>query len=371
MNKRISVTRRIACSVFAIAAVITMLQAASCSSDIRLTVAETESLVKRLETGSEQERTEAAATLGEREIVRAAPNLIAAALDDPSPDVRSAASAALENIGSLSVRALLDSARERRNSAPILEHDSAREAIINPESRLGDMKLPERCVICFFPEVFRNLERTGQAHVVHTISDDSGDNKIYTIELRSEKIAAMHPGVGAPLAVARLEQLIALGCRQIIACGGAGVLDSSIDVGAILIPTSAVRDEGTSYHYLPAAREVAANEAAVAAIKAVLDETGIPYLETKTWTTDGIFRETPAKIEKRRTEGCLAVEMEAAAFFAVARFRGVAFGQILYGGDDVSGSEWDYRDWKDQASTREKLFWLAVEACLRIESKGE
>jgi hypothetical protein len=55
--------------------------------------------------------------------------------------------------------------------------------------------------------------------------------------------------------------------------------------------------------------------------------------------------------------------MEAAAFFAVAQFRGVLFGQLLYGGDDVSGEVWDRRDWiHGQASTREKLFWLAVEA---------
>jgi uridine phosphorylase len=86
----------------------------------------------------------------------------------------------------------------------------------------------------------------------------------------------------------------------------------------------------------------------------------------KTWTTDAIYRETPARIARRRAEGCITVEMEAAAFFAVAQFRGVTFGQILYGGDDVSGDLWDDRDWDRQTSTREKLFWLAAEACLRL-----
>jgi hypothetical protein len=56
--------------------------------------------------------------------------------------------------------------------------------------------------------------------------------------------------------------------------------------------------------------------------------------------------------------------MEAAAFFAVAQFRGVLFAQMLYGGDDVSGNEWDSRHWQSRASIREKLFWLAAEACL-------
>jgi len=68
----------------------------------------------------------------------------------------------------------------------------------------------------------------------------------------------------------------------------------------------------------------------------------------------------------RRQEGCLTVEMEAAAFFAVAAFRGVTFGQILYGGDDVSGDTWDSRQWNEHTSVREKLFWLAAEACLEL-----
>ena len=61
-----------------------------------------------------------------------------------------------------------------------------------------------------------------------------------------------------------------------------------------------------------------------------------------------------------------AVEMEAAAFFAVAQFRGVMFAQLLYGGDDLGSSEWDDRNWNEQASVREKLFWLAAEACLLL-----
>jgi len=92
---------------------------------------------------------------------------------------------------------------------------------------------------------------------------------------------------------------------------------------------------------------------------------GVPYDLGKTWTTDAVYRETPEKIRRRKAEGALTVEMEAAAFFAVAQFRGVSFGQMLYGGDDVSGTEWDTRGWHQRHDTREKLFWLAVEAAAR------
>jgi len=72
-------------------------------------------------------------------------------------------------------------------------------------------------------------------------------------------------------------------------------------------------------------------------------------------------------VNLRRAEGCLTVEMEASAFFAVAQFRVVTFGQLLYGGDDLGGEAWDHRDWVSHSSVREKLFWLAVEACLEVE----
>ena len=94
-----------------------------------------------------------------------------------------------------------------------------------------------------------------------------------------------------------------------------------------------------------------------------LSEANIPFVKGKTWTTDAFYRETQAKVALRRKERCLTVEMEAAAFFAVAKFRRVAFAQMLYAGDDVSGLEWDPRRWDKRASVRERLFWLAAEAC--------
>jgi uridine phosphorylase len=143
------------------------------------------------------------------------------------------------------------------------------------------------------------------------------------------------------------------------------VLESSIAVGHVVVPIAAVRDEGTSYHYLPASREVEPSAEAVAAILAALKRHDVPYVVGKTWTTDAIYRETYGKVAQRKAEGCLTVEMEAATFFAVAQFRGVTFGQILYGGDDVGGEVWDARDWA-RATIRERLFQLAAEACVAL-----
>jgi uridine phosphorylase len=137
-------------------------------------------------------------------------------------------------------------------------------------------------------------------------------------------------------------------------------------VGHLVVVSAAIRDEGVSYHYLPPSREVAANPNAVNALVKTLDERGLPYRVGKTWTTDAPYRETANKIISRREEGCLTVEMESAALIAVAQFRNALFGQVLYGGDDLSGNEWDSRHWTSRSDIRESLFWLCADACLTL-----
>ena len=254
-----------------------------------------------------------------------------------------------------------------RHAIPLLEFDHSRTALIEPSSVLKQIDIPERCVLCFFQDVLQHvmLEHRG-VRVVTKLGSELGHNPVYELNVNGQRVAVVHPGVGAPLGAAILEELIALGCRQFIACGGAGALNSNLTLGHVVIPNAAVRDEGTSYHYLPPSREVTASADAISAIERVLSRHEVPFIVGKTWTTDAIYRETPAKIALRREEGCLTVEMEAAAFFAVAQFRDVQFGQLLYSGDDLSGEAWDHRGWQTYGSARDQLFWLAVEACLEV-----
>ncbi len=254
-----------------------------------------------------------------------------------------------------------------RREFPILEFDPSSPALIEPCRLVPVRGAPEHCVVCFFREVVEAVARAHSAVVLFEDEWEDGPHRFYEIRYGGRRLAFFHPGVGAPVAVGMLEGAIALGCRKFIACGGAGVLDSTITVGEIVVPVAAVRDEGTSYHYLPPGREVEASPAGVAAIERTLGRHGIPYRLGKTWTTDAPYRETRDRVRVRREEGCLTVEMEAAAFFAVAKFRGVAFAQMLYGGDDVGGDEWDHRGWTGRKELRERLFWLAAEACLEVE----
>ena len=249
---------------------------------------------------------------------------------------------------------------------PILEFDPTREALIEPSRLIKPRDMPEHCVICFFQEVIDHIVEEHQATIAVNLQSEVGAHPIYEIVHNHQRLAFFHPGVGAPLAAGLLEGAIAYGCRKLIVCGGCGVLQKDIAVGHLIVVSGAVRDEGTSYHYLPPSREVQARQSGVAALEATLRQRSVPYLTGKTWTTDALYRETPAKIAARKDEGCLVVEMEAASLLAVAQFRGVVLGQVLYGGDDLSGSEWNHRSWQSRRDVRENLFWLAAEACLEL-----
>ena len=249
---------------------------------------------------------------------------------------------------------------------PILEHDPAVEAVTEPSKLIRPRDVPEYMVICFFREVLEKVVAEHHAKLLIPLKWEDGPHSIYEIEQNGRRVGFMHPGVGAPLAAGLFEEAIAFGFRKFIACGGAGVLDKEIQVGHLIVVSGAVRDEGVSYHYLPPAREVAADPAGVEALQKSLQARHVPYLLGKTWTTDAPYRETPDVIARRKSEGCMTVEMEAASFIAVAQYRKVTFGQVLYGGDDVSGGEWDNRGWQSRTEVRESLFWLSVEACLSL-----
>ncbi|MFN8466426.1 MAG: nucleoside phosphorylase [Caldilineaceae bacterium] len=251
-------------------------------------------------------------------------------------------------------------------SYPILEHDPTREALIEPSKIIKPRDVPQHCVICFFGEVIERVVAEHNAKIVAKNKWEDGQHPVYEIMYRDRRLAFYHPGIGGPLAAGLLEAVIAVGCQNFIACGGCGVLQKDIAVGHLILVGSAVRDEGVSYHYLPPAREVAANPAAVRVLTQTMAQRGVPYLIGKTWTTDAPYRETPNKIALRRQEGCVTVEMEAAGMMAVAQFRGVTFGQVLYGGDDLSGAEWDHRSWSSRHDVRENLFWLCADACLAL-----
>ncbi|MBN2048142.1 MAG: nucleoside phosphorylase [Anaerolineaceae bacterium] len=253
---------------------------------------------------------------------------------------------------------------------PIVEFDPTRKAIIEARRYGTKEDVPEKVILCFFHEVLARLEEQGVLQRIGHLTGEMGPLPIFRLEHDGDSYTVMNPYVGAPIAAGIMEELIGHGGRIFVACGGCGALDREVTVGHLIIPNSAVRDEGVSYKYLPPSREVEADPRGLEALEEVLQERHLPYIFVKTWTTSSFFRETEAACALRVAEGCKVVEMEAAAFFAVAKFRNVPFGQLLYGGDLVVPEGWDGRAWNQRPSHREDVFWLSVAACKRLEEKA-
>jgi uridine phosphorylase len=253
---------------------------------------------------------------------------------------------------------------------PLTEADLDAPGIIEPAQVWDPIDIPRRAVLCFFSEMVDQIAARADARQVDVRVWAHGRHPVYEFEHHGDRLAVMQPGVGAPLGVGLLEELIALGCRAFVAVGGAGALLPELVLGHAVVVDSALRDEGTSFHYLAPSRTVDADPDGVAALQATLRAADVPFLTGRTWTTDAPYRETRSRLERRVGEGCMTVEMEASAFLAVARYRNVRFAQVLYAGDSLAGPTWDERGWATATSIREQLFWHAADACLRLELPG-
>jgi uridine phosphorylase len=252
---------------------------------------------------------------------------------------------------------------------PILQFDPNPNAVINPGHGAGREPVPgaDAIVMSFFAETIEAIALRESLPVVASVRSEMGEHRVFQVEREGVKIGLFHVGVGAPLAAGQLEEVIAHGYRTVVVCGSAGVLDSAIDFASVMVCEDAVRDEGTSYHYLPAGETASADPEVTRVLSQTLEDAGVAHFRGRSWTTDAFYRETPAKIARRREADCRMVEMEASALFAVARFRGIRIGQLLYGGDDVSGLDWDPRSWPDKRhGIRGRLVDLSLQAAARL-----
>ena len=144
--------------------------------------------------------------------------------------------------------------------------------------------------------------------------------------------------IGAPAAVAMFEEMVACGMRTLFTTGAAGSLQPDAPIGSIVLPTSAIREEGTSHHYAPHDEPAEANVALLADLRAALDARSIPHREGVNWTTDAIYREHRQKIELYQRAGVVTVDMELSALFTVARIRDVRCAAIVAVSDELHGA---------------------------------
>lgn len=251
----------------------------------------------------------------------------------------------------------------------LTEFDPEKQAIINPEAFHSKIpNFPETLVSVFSHQLFKAVLDFLGGKVIAVTGDVDGDWPVYEVTYKGKRFAFYKARLGAPACVGCFEDVIPMGVKRIILLGNCGVLDSSIQDCGIIIPTKALRDEGTSYHYAPASDYIEVNKKYVDDFIAVLEELGYPYVKGITWTTDAFYRETRTKVAARKAMGAVCVEMECAAMQAMCDFRGVEFFQFLYAGDNLDHSNWDPRSLAGEArlDEKEKIALLAFELASRI-----
>lgn len=239
---------------------------------------------------------------------------------------------------------------------PILEFDDDPAAVVDVSIFSRDPFSTDKMVITFFPEVVEKLLSEGAIRLERTIP---GENPLPIYFFTEDPSVLISLGqVGCAACGGNLDAMWGAGIRKVMFCGGGGVLDSEIHAGQLLLVDGAIRDEGFSYHYIAPSRYIYTDTRLTDRIAARLDELHVPYLRGLVWTTDAMFRETRERIARRKAEGAKIVEMEQSGCIAVARFRDMAYGALIYGGDDVSREEWDDRDWRSQNGLRYDLVHL-------------
>ena len=249
------------------------------------------------------------------------------------------------------------------------EFDGDQKAVINPDMIVGRIAdFPETVVSVFSHQLFDAVVRFLDGVKIAQTSDVDGDWPIYAVNYKGRTFAFCKARCGAPACVATFEDIIAMGAKRIILTGNCGVLDKNIQDCGIIIPTKALRDEGTSYQYAPAGDCIDVNLKYADEFKALLTRLGYSYVEGTTWTTDGIYRETRKKVETRKQMGAVCVEMECASMQAMCNFRNVDFFQFLYAGDNLDHSNWDPRSLSGNTrlDDKQKIALLAFELAYAI-----
>lgn len=222
--------------------------------------------------------------------------------------------------------------RDRDSRPPILRGKNHQApSVFTPDALLREARrqknieagpVPEICLLDPDGDIVRHLHTSSRARrhahwsCYHTELHAFDDNDI--------ELGIVGHAVGSAFAVLVAEQLFASGCRLLISMTSAGQIAPIRPPPYFIVIDRALRDEGTSYHYLPAADYSPADEGLVRLARNSLDAAGIVVQTGATWTTDAPFRETAEAIEAARQQGILAVEMEAAALYAFAAVREVS-----------------------------------------------
>lgn len=226
-------------------------------------------------------------------------------------------------------------------SIPVDPRKYGRTSIVDPVAlakhgaetgAYAELDPPRAAILCYHRGLAQALLANHPARKVPGFFGDT-----YLLEETGGEVALVADfGIGAPVAAVMLEDLVALGCRDIVSIGTCGGMDPALSVGDLILCDRAVRDEGTSHHYAPAGDPAEANAELTERVAAVLASRSLAYRRAGTWTTDAPYRETAEEVLAHVADDTPVVEMEAAALFVVGAVRDARVASLLVVSDVLS-----------------------------------
>ena len=233
-----------------------------------------------------------------------------------------------------------------RFPVPLLDHPLEQVSAFTPEALIAAVRderglpaepLPPVCVLDFDGDLTDWLVSTGS---VHPCAHWACFHKtMHVLVIDGIDCAIIPRTIGGPYAVLIAEQLAASGARIVFGLASAGRVSSSLPVPSLVVATRAIRDEGTSYHYLQPRDTVDSHPGVVAALLSEVGAAGLPVSAGLVWTTDAPYRETMRQLELHAEAGALAVEMQAASLFAFGAARDFPVGVVAHVTNAVGGAE--------------------------------
>lgn len=220
-------------------------------------------------------------------------------------------------------------------------YDIKTEPITNIKDFYGEPKqIIDLCMIIFSIEIYNHLLNTYECEQIGEMTACNGNISIYKMNYKGVDIAFYLSGIGSALASAMCYEAHWLtGATKFIMFGSCGSLDREKTKGKFIIPTESYRGEGSSYYYAEPADYIEIKNSKK--LSDIFEKLSVPYVSGRVWTTDSILRETVGLVQKRKEEGCIAVEMELSGVQAVCDFYGLELYDFLEAGDVLEASGYE------------------------------
>ena len=229
---------------------------------------------------------------------------------------------------------------------PLFKHDLKAPAAFSPESlvetvravkHLDSEPIPQVCVLEFDGDLTDWLISTGKAKPCKSWA--CFHTSMFSLKIDNFTCGIVPRTIGGPYAVLVAEQMRVSGAQVVLGLTSAGRVSPKMPIPGLVVCTGAIRDEGTSYHYLPPARMVEASPKVVNLLESDLKTLPLPVLSGIVWTTDAPYRETKRQISDYAKAGVLAVEMQAASLFAFAIANNFPTGIVAYVSNGVEQAD--------------------------------